>query len=110
MYCPGEPVHVRVRVDGTDTEMFPVAVAVMVFVPLPDAEPLKTVTPAAAAGVTALLAAVYAPVPKAFTAATRNTYAVPLVSPVMVALVAVDAAAAENVDQVAPLFELNCSR
>jgi hypothetical protein len=62
-----------------------------------------------AVGVTALLAAVYAPTPTPLTAATRNTYAVPFVSPVTVALVAVDAAAV-NVVHVAPLSLLYCSR
>jgi hypothetical protein len=62
-----------------------------------------------AAGVTLLLAAVYAPVPTPFTAATRNRYAVPLVNPVTVALVAVDAAAV-NVVHVVPLLVLYCSR
>jgi hypothetical protein len=41
-----------------------------------------------------------------FTAATRNTYAVPFVRPVTVALVEVDAARV-NVVHVDPLFELN---
>jgi hypothetical protein len=61
----------------------------------------------AAPGVAALLAAVYAPVPTAFTAATRKTYAVPLVSPVTVALVAVDVASA-NVVHVLPLSLETC--
>jgi hypothetical protein len=60
-------------------------------------------------GVAALDAAVYAPTPTAFTAATRNTYAVPVVNPVTVALVAVDAAAV-HVVHVVPLSLLNCSR
>ena len=61
------------RVVGTEIEMAPFAVAVIVFVPLPDAEPLKTVMPAAAfAGVTALEGVEYAPLPMALTAATRN--------------------------------------
>jgi hypothetical protein len=72
--------------------------------------PLEGLTVIATAlGVTLLLAAVGVPVPTAFTAATRNTYAVPLVSPVTVALVAVDAAA-ENVVHVVPLSALYCSR
>jgi hypothetical protein len=41
-------------------------------------------------------------------AATRNTYAVPLVSDVTVALVAVDAARVKVV-QDEPLLELNCT-
>jgi hypothetical protein len=49
------------------------------------------------------------PVPTAFTAATRNRYAVPLVRPVTVELVAVEAAA-ENVVHVVPLSVLYCSR
>jgi hypothetical protein len=44
-----------------------------------------------AAGVTLLLAAVYAPVPIVLTAATRNIYAVPLVNPVTDTVVDVDA-------------------
>jgi hypothetical protein len=60
-----------------------------------------------APGVAALLAAVYAPVPTALTAATRKTYAVPLVSPVTVALVAVDVPS-ENVVHVLPLSLESC--
>jgi hypothetical protein len=62
----------------------------------------------AAPGVAALLAAVYAPVPTAFTAATRKTYAVPLVRPVTVALVAADVPS-ENVVHVDPLSLENCT-
>jgi hypothetical protein len=58
------------------------------------------------AGVTDALADEKLPVPTPFTAATRNTYAVPLVSPVTVALVAVDAAR-EKVAHVDPL-SLEC--
>jgi len=54
-----------------------------------------------ALGVTLLLAAVYAPVPIALIAATRNTYAVPFVSPVTVWLAVADAAR-ENVVHVEP--------
>jgi hypothetical protein len=43
-----------------------------------------------ATGVTLLVALVYAPVPMPFTAATRNVYAVPLVRPVTVRVVAVE--------------------
>jgi hypothetical protein len=59
-------------------------------------------------GVTLLVALVYAPVPTPFTAATRNTYAVPLVSPVTVAEVAVDVPSL-NVVHVDPLLLLNCT-
>ena len=59
-------------------------------------------------GVTLLLAAVYAPVPAALIAATRNTYAVPLVRPVTVALVAVDVPS-EKVVHVEPLSLENCT-
>jgi hypothetical protein len=55
------------------------------------------------AGVTLLLAAVYAPVPTLLIAATRKTYAVPFVSPVTVALVAVDVPSAKVV-HVEPLL------
>jgi hypothetical protein len=47
-------------------------------------------------------------VPTAFVANTRNVYAVPLVSPVTVALVAVDADR-ENVAQLLPLFDEYCT-
>jgi hypothetical protein len=53
-------------------------------------------------GVKLLLAAVYAPVPMRLTAATRKTYAVPLVRPVTVALVSVDVPS-EKVAHVDPL-------
>jgi len=66
------------------------------------------ITGLSATGVTLLLAAVYAPVPIAFTAATRNTYVVPLVSPVTVALVAVDVPSA-NVFHVEPPLLENCT-
>ena len=58
-----------------------------------------------ATGVTALLAAVKAPTPKAFIAATLKTYAVSFVSPMTVALVTVDADRV-NVVHVEPLLEL----
>jgi hypothetical protein len=61
-----------------------------------------------APGVTLLLAVEYAPVPTPFTAATRNVYAVPLVSPVTVAEVAVDVPS-ENVVHVEPLFDEYCT-
>jgi hypothetical protein len=57
-----------------------------------------------AVGVTAADAVLYAPVPIPFTAATRNVYAVPLVNPVTVALVAVDVPASLNVAHVVPLL------
>jgi hypothetical protein len=50
----------------------------------------------------------YAPVPAELTAATRNTYAVPLVRPVTVALVAVDVPSA-NVLHVEPESLENCT-
>ena len=59
-----------------------------------DALPATAVGAAGATGaptVTVLLPALCAPVPIAFFAATRNVYVVPLVSPVMVWVVAVDA-------------------
>jgi hypothetical protein len=62
----------------------------------------------ALAGVALLLAAVYAPVPTPFTAATRNTYAVPLVSPVTVAPVLLDVPS-ENVVHVEPLLLEYCT-
>lgn len=54
-------------------------------------------------------AALYAPVPMAFTAATRNTYAVPLVRPVTVAE-AVEEIASANVVHVEPLSSDHCTR
>jgi hypothetical protein len=59
-------------------------------------------------GVTLLLAAVYDPVPISLTAATRNTYAVPFVRPVTVALFAADVPSA-NVFHVAPPLLENCT-
>ena len=59
-----------------------------------------------AAGVTLLLADVYDPAPMALTAATRNTYAVPLVRPVTVAPVDVDVPS-EKVVHVEPLSAEN---
>jgi hypothetical protein len=59
-------------------------------------------------GVTLLDAVEYAPVPTAFTAATRKMYAVPLVSPVTVAEVASDVLSL-NVVQVEPLFDEYCT-
>jgi hypothetical protein len=59
------------------------------------------------AGVTLPLVA-NGPFPLAFTAATRKMYAVPFVSPVTVALAAVDAAC-ENVVQVLPLLLEYCT-
>ena len=50
----------------------------------------------------------YAPVPIAFTAATRNVYNVPLASPVTVAVVTVDTPSA-NVDHVVPPSLENCT-
>jgi hypothetical protein len=61
-----------------------------------------------AVGVTAADAVLNAPVPIPFTAATRNVYAVPLVSPVIVALVAVDVPSL-NVVQDDPLLLENCT-
>ena len=46
----------------------------------------------------------YEPAPAAFTAATRNTYAVPLVSPVTVVARAVESART-NVVQLLPAFD-----
>lgn len=57
-----------------------------------------------ARGVALLDAAEKLPVPTLFTAATRNTYAVPFVRPVTVALVPVDVPS-ENVVHVDPLFD-----
>ena len=50
-----------------------------------------------------------APSPTAFTAATWNTYSVPFVRPVTVALVAVDVPSANRVHVVPPLLEY-CTR
>jgi hypothetical protein len=84
-------------------------VAVIVPVPVTECDPvpnlLAYVIAAPAAGVTALDAVEYAPVPTPFVAETLNTTAVPLVSPVTVALVAVDAARV-NVVHVEPLLVL----
>jgi hypothetical protein len=62
----------------------------------------------AVAGVTAPLAVDDALVPTPFTAATRNVYAVPLVSPVTITLVAVDAARVKVV-HVDPLLLEYCT-
>lgn len=55
-------------------------------------------------GVAAAELADHDPVPTAFTAATRNTYATPLVRPVTVAETAVDVPSVKS-DQVTPAFE-----
>jgi hypothetical protein len=60
------------------------------------------------AGVTALLADENAPCPRLFAAATRNTYAVPLVSPVTVAVVLVEVPSL-NVVHDEPELLLNCT-
>jgi hypothetical protein len=57
-------------------------------------------------GLTELLAVLYAPVPIPLIAATRKIYAVPLVSPVTVAVVAVEVPSV-NVVQVDPELLLN---
>jgi hypothetical protein len=62
----------------------------------------------AAVGVTLLLADVYVPTAVPLTAATRNTYAVPLVKLVTVADVAVDVPSA-NVVHVVPESLLYCT-
>jgi hypothetical protein len=59
--------------------------------------------PGVVIGVTALVVLDHVPVPSEFTAATRNTYDVPLVKPVTVTAVLVEAAR-ENVVQFAPPF------
>ena len=51
---------------------------------LPRAPDTEVGAPGAAIGVTTALAEVHVPVPAALTAATRNTYDVPFVSPVTV--------------------------
>jgi hypothetical protein len=61
-----------------------------------------------AAGVTDELADEKLPTPTPFVADTRNTYAVPFVRPVTVALVAVEAARV-NVVHVDPLLLLTCT-
>jgi hypothetical protein len=58
------------------------------------------------AGVTELLAVDHAPCPTPFTAAARNVYAVPFVSPVIVALAVVDVPSL-NVVHVEPELLLN---
>ena len=60
--------------------------------------------PGVVAGVTLADAVEYEPVPRLFEAATRNTYAVPFVSPVTVADVDVDVPSA-NVVHDAPELE-----
>jgi hypothetical protein len=57
------------------------------------------------AGVTSALAVEYAPCPMPFTAATRNVYAVPLVRPVTVALVAADVPSLKFAQDEPPLLE-----
>jgi hypothetical protein len=58
MYCPGPFVHVTVQAEGMESVILPCAVAVIVFVPLPDAEPLSMVTPEAGAAVVVVVVVV----------------------------------------------------
>jgi hypothetical protein len=59
-------------------------------------------------GVTLLLAVENGPLPRTVTAATLKTYAMPVVNPVTVALVA-EEADRETVAQVLPLFDEYCT-